>query len=86
MTKKNGWGPTGFGERLRLLRTQSGLTQAKLAQKVECTIGTLSRLEQGVTEPAWPFALRLAAALGVEVTAFLPLPKPPRASKPRKPT
>ena len=32
---------------------------------------TVSKLERGAQEPAWPLVLALARALGVEVTAFV---------------
>jgi len=32
---------------------------------------TISKLERGAQEPAWPLVLALTKALGVEVTAFV---------------
>lgn len=72
MTRRGGWPPSGFGERLLALREQAGLTQGELADKAGCHGFTISKLERGEQEPAWPLVLALAAALGVSCTAFVP--------------
>ena len=64
--------PTGFASRLTTLREAAGLTQAQLADRTGYYRFTLAKLEQGVQEPTWPTVLALAAALGVEITDFLP--------------
>lgn len=50
---------------VRRLRTDLGMTQEALAFKAEVTLGTLSRVERGVTNPAWPTLLKIADALGI---------------------
>jgi putative transcriptional regulator len=86
MTRQGGWPPSGFGGRLQQLREQAGLTQAELAERAGCFALTVSKLERGAQEPAWPLVLALARALGVTSEAFvLPAgepPAPPR-SRPR---
>jgi transcriptional regulator with XRE-family HTH domain len=70
MTKRGGWPPTGFGARLRALRSAQGLTQGDLAERAKCNRFTVNKLERGLQEPAWPLVLALAKALGVPVGAF----------------
>lgn len=69
---------TGFGVRLKELREARGLTQQQLADAAGMNKFGLAKLEQGVTEPYWPTVLRLAAALGVSCSEFVP-PGPPAA-------
>ncbi len=85
MTKQGGWEPTGFAGRLRTVREQVGLSQRQLAERAGCNVFTLSKLERGTQEPAWPLVLALARALGVECTAFQPTGEAPaeKTSRPR---
>ena len=69
MTKRK-WSPTGFGERLKAIREASGKSQQHLAEAVGVDVMTVSRLERGGQEPAWPLALAIAKALGVSCEAF----------------
>lgn len=71
MTKRGGWAPSGFGERLQALRERAGLTQGELGAKAGCHSFTVSKLERGEQEPAWPLVLALAKALGVGVNEFV---------------
>lgn len=50
---------------VRRLRTDLGMTQEALAFEAEVTLGTLSRVERGVTNPAWPTLVKIADALGM---------------------
>jgi transcriptional regulator with XRE-family HTH domain len=70
MTKRGGWPDSGFGERLKSVRESSGLSQAQLAERAGCHTFTISKLERGEQEPAWPLVLALAKALGVDCLAF----------------
>src|SRR5438105_3718874 len=89
MTKQGGWPATGFGARLRELRTSAGLTHAQLAEQAGCNVFMISKLERGLHEPAWPLVLALCRALAVTPDAFLvpatttPEEKP-RRGRPRK--
>jgi transcriptional regulator with XRE-family HTH domain len=69
--RNNGWPPTGFGSRLRELREQRALKQGELALRAGLNPFTLSKLERGLQEPAWPLVLAVARALGVDVNAFV---------------
>jgi transcriptional regulator with XRE-family HTH domain len=70
MTRVGGWPPTGFAGRLKAVRQKAGLTQRELAGRVGCHHLTVSRLERGEQEPAWPLVLALAEALGVSCEDF----------------
>lgn len=75
MTKKGGWTKTGFGTILRQLREAEGISQKTLAERAECHERTITKLENGSHEPAWPLVLALCKALGVDVTVFVPTGK-----------
>jgi transcriptional regulator with XRE-family HTH domain len=62
--------PTGFGARLKELRVKAGMSQAQLAEKAGMNLFGVAKLEQGQREPGWGTVLKLAAALGVDCTAF----------------
>src|SRR5579871_1118892 len=83
MTKQGGWESTGFAGRLRTVREQAGLSQRQLADRAGCNVFTLSKLERGTQEPAWPLVLALARALGVDCTAFQPTGDEPPGEAPR---
>jgi len=70
------WKPTGFGAILRELRVTRGLTQQNLATAAGCHLITVSKIERGTQEPAWPLVLAFAEALGVDVNVFVPKPDP----------
>jgi transcriptional regulator with XRE-family HTH domain len=61
---------TGFAAALKRLREERGLSQAALAEAAGMNVFGVAKLEQGVREPGWATVLKLAAALGVECTAF----------------
>jgi transcriptional regulator with XRE-family HTH domain len=87
MTRQGGWPPSGFGERLRQLREGAGLTQQQLAERAGCHYMTVSLLERGGQEPAWPLVLQLADVLGVPLEEFRsrgdkPKEEPPRRGRP----
>jgi transcriptional regulator with XRE-family HTH domain len=87
MTRQGGWPPTAFGARLRELREQAQLTQKALAERAGCHLRTITKLENGLQEPAWPLVLALCAALGVSCEEFTrqPADRPPvMPGRPRK--
>jgi transcriptional regulator with XRE-family HTH domain len=77
MPRQGGWPASGFGGRLKAERERAGLSQRELAELAGCHYMTISEMERGVGEPAWPLALALAKALGVSVAAFEPEASPP---------
>jgi transcriptional regulator with XRE-family HTH domain len=66
---------SGFGERLKLLRTAKGLTLAEVAERAGLHLQTVAKVEYGTREPNWLTVLALAEALGVTPDAFLVKPK-----------
>jgi transcriptional regulator with XRE-family HTH domain len=59
-------------ERIRQLRKERGLSQAKLAVMADMDPATLNRLERGTGNPNLKTMERVAEALGVEVADFFP--------------
>jgi transcriptional regulator with XRE-family HTH domain len=59
-------------ERIRQLRKERGLSQAKLAVMADMDPATLNRLERGTGNPNLKTLERVADALGVEVADFFP--------------
>ena len=67
-----------FGERLREVRRSRGMTQARLAELAEVTVGYVSRLEAGNGGAVGLDLLaRLAAALGSTVADLVPAAEAP---------
>ncbi|MEL6966543.1 MAG: helix-turn-helix domain-containing protein [Pseudomonadota bacterium] len=57
---------TPFGERLRALRAEKGITQRQFASAVGVSAGYLSALEHGHRgKPSWPLLQRIVGELGV---------------------
>jgi transcriptional regulator with XRE-family HTH domain len=56
-----------FGQRLKRLRDEKGLTADQLSASAGCTSGTIYLIESGRTKfPSFVIGLRLADALGVD--------------------
>jgi transcriptional regulator with XRE-family HTH domain len=70
MSRHGGWPPTGFGGRLKELRTTAELTQQQLADAAGVAQSMITKLERGLSEPAWPVVLALAEALSVNLEVF----------------
>jgi putative transcriptional regulator len=60
-------GESALNIRLKLVRTELGLTQAELAMRVGVSRKTINTVENGVFVPSTTLALKLAAALGCKV-------------------
>ena len=63
----------GLSNRLHGLRTEHGLTQAALAERVGVSRKTINTVENGVFIPSTLLALRLARALRCPVEAIFSL-------------
>ncbi|MCA3256054.1 MAG: helix-turn-helix domain-containing protein [Alphaproteobacteria bacterium] len=59
---------------LKAKRTEAGLTQGELAERVGVSRKTINTVENGVFVPSTVLALKLAAALGTTVEALFELP------------
>lgn len=58
---------TTLGVRLKEARTEAGLTQAELADRVGVSRKTVNTVENGVFVPSTLLALKIAAALKLKV-------------------
>ncbi len=71
-----------FGQKLKELRIQSGMTQAQLAEASQVPLGTIRDYEQGNRGPLLSTAQKLARALKQSLDVFPP-PAPARRSRKR---
>jgi putative transcriptional regulator len=60
---------------LKAARSEAGLTQGELAERVGVSRKTINTVENGVFVPSTVLALKLAAALGTTVEALFKLPR-----------
>ena len=60
-----------FGQRLRQLRRQAKLTQAKLAERSDISCVYVNKLERGLAAPSMHVLHRLAQSLGTDVADLL---------------
>ena len=73
-----------FAERLRQLRKAAGLTQQQLADRSGLAWSTIQQFESARREPAFAILVKLAAGLGVSLSAFDPPAAEPEKPKRRK--
>ncbi|MEM1314787.1 MAG: XRE family transcriptional regulator [Pseudomonadota bacterium] len=59
-----------MGERLRALRRDRGLTLQQVAERTGISIGTLSKVERGLTSLGYDRFERLAQGMGVDMAAL----------------
>ena len=67
-----------FGQRLRALRLELGLSQATLAERANVTPEYISRIERGAVGPSMEVIAKLAHALGVPPQALFAFDVTPR--------
>ena len=60
--------------RLKAVRTEAGLTQAELAERMGVTRKTINTVENGIFIPSTVLALKLARALSTTVEGLFQLP------------
>ncbi len=76
---------TTFGEKLKQLRIDRGLTQAALAEVSGVPVGTIRDYEQGKRDPLLSNAQRLARALCISLDVFPVVEEAPaKRERPRK--
>lgn len=61
-----------FAARLRAARDKAGLSQEQLARAADLSTQAVRHLEQGLRQPTFGTACKLAAALGVSTEIFRP--------------
>ena len=66
---------TRFGNKLKSLRTQKGLTQEQLADATELSIESISNMERAIFGPRFNNLEKIAAALNVEVVRLFEFQK-----------
>ena len=71
-----------FGERLRMRRTQAGLSQLALAERAGVDLAAVSFLERAKRAPNLNTLVRVARAAGVAPGALLEDEEPPRSPRP----
>lgn len=60
-----------FGERLKQIRTERGITQEKMAKMVSMSVSELQRIERRGYRPRLANAKKIALALDVELKELL---------------
>jgi transcriptional regulator with XRE-family HTH domain len=55
-----------LGNAVKALRTEQGLTQAQVAERMRVPATFLSDIERGIRNPSWSTMLSLSKALGVK--------------------
>jgi transcriptional regulator with XRE-family HTH domain len=74
-----------FAQRLRQVRTKAGLTQQELADRSGLAWSTIQQFEVGRREPSFAALVKLAAGLGVSLSAFdQPAPEPEKPARRRR--
>jgi transcriptional regulator with XRE-family HTH domain len=56
---------------VRRLRRDSASTQQQLAHEAGITVASLSRIERGLTNPAWTTVTRIAGALDITLSELV---------------
>ena len=59
-----------IGLRVKAARTQQGLTQAQLAERIDKAFETISNIERGKTAPNFSTLADIAAVLGLPMREF----------------
>jgi transcriptional regulator with XRE-family HTH domain len=57
-----------LGEALRQLRAEAGISQEELAHRAGLTVGTVSVIERGRSNPTWATVRAIASALDVSTS------------------
>lgn len=55
------------GQAIRALRLERDLTQESLAHRAGITVGHLSKIERGHSNPTWETVVGIAEALGISL-------------------
>jgi len=59
-----------LGKAIRQVREEQGMTQEALAQEAGITVGHMSMIERGHSNPTWATVKAVAIALGIEMPAL----------------
>ncbi|MCS0495600.1 helix-turn-helix domain-containing protein [Ancylobacter mangrovi] len=69
--QKTSLGTNAVGERLKLVRQDSGLTLADVAQRTGVSVSNLSKIERGEVSPSFDVVIRLCEGLGIAIEQFV---------------
>lgn len=64
-----------FGERIRALRKEAGLSQEELAAKADISVDFVSLIERGINAPSFETLETLARALNLPVKELFEFPE-----------
>ena len=64
-----------IADRIRQLRTSSGMTQTELAKKLNITRSSVNAWEMGISVPSTQYIVELAALFGVSTDYLLDIEK-----------
>ena len=70
-----------FGEHLRKVRKQRGITMMQLAFEADIEYSQIAKIERGLSNATISTVQLLAIALGVKPAELFDFPFPPKASK-----
>ncbi|HSI40106.1 MAG TPA: XRE family transcriptional regulator [Xanthobacteraceae bacterium] len=77
MQKTSSAAPNAVGERLKIIRQETGLTLAEVGQRTGVSISNLSKIERGEVSPSFDVVIRLCEGLDIALEQFVtPGPKP----------
>jgi transcriptional regulator with XRE-family HTH domain len=57
-----------LGQAIRQVRLQADLTQEALAHRADVTVGQLSKIERGHSNPRWLTVMKIAYGLGISLS------------------
>jgi transcriptional regulator with XRE-family HTH domain len=64
---------TIIGSRIKLYRKDNGITQAALAEAIDCEVTSIGRYERGETAPDGEQLVKMAEFFGISPMDFLPV-------------
>ncbi|MCM1364997.1 MAG: helix-turn-helix domain-containing protein [Faecalibacterium sp.] len=60
-----------IGKRIKTKRSAIGLTQEKLAEKLDVSVGYISQIERGITKVSLGTLAEISSILGVDISYFV---------------
>jgi len=76
LQKTSSIAPNAVGERLKIIRQETGLTLAEVGQRTGVSISNLSKIERGEVSPSFDVVIRLCEGLDIALEQFVtPGPK-----------
>lgn len=60
-----------IGSRIKIKRNTIGMTQEKLAERIDVSVGYISQLERGITKISLSTLAEISTVLGVDLSYFV---------------